>query len=178
MTEWQSAARRVLWIIEMPKPQDGRFILTQIYSFHQKPLMLKMVYGGEFIYRSEYSPDKPSKRWQKQSFSGCEKRQRWTDKIYFSCYVKISTFSLTNYFLSGIKDAKKEAKKERKTWTSQENSSNLLVQGIKNTKRIKWKVIRWGQTALMFIPEWYLDAFPAHFISFFHNRSALISYVS
>lgn len=57
LTEWQSVLRRVLWIIEMPKPQDGCIILTRIYSFHHKPLMLKIFYEGAargFIYPSEY----------------------------------------------------------------------------------------------------------------------------
>lgn len=58
LTEWQSVLRRVLWIIEMPKPQDGCFILTWIYNFHHKPLMLKIFYEEAvrgFIYLRKYS---------------------------------------------------------------------------------------------------------------------------
>ena len=52
--------RRVLWVIEMPEPQDGRFVLTQIYSFHHKPLMLENILWANSFIRAKYSPDRTS----------------------------------------------------------------------------------------------------------------------
>lgn len=41
----------------MPKPQDGCFILTQIYSLHHKTLMLKIFYEGSCLFFTRYTVD-------------------------------------------------------------------------------------------------------------------------